>query len=246
MLLGCDKAISIEDVTTFEEKIENEKIEIDGVTYDIDNSYVYTYLYNDDKLVERRIERNNGNGSTKYHYDKNLINKEEHYSNGQLRITKYYTYDKDKEVETKTIMENSDNSIITKTEYGNNSKKVYYYDSNNKLSSVENYELNDDGDFISLVSMSNEGDTFGRSEFAYEDDKMIYAKLIRDSGVTREYHYEYNNLGDLISEYQISRGEKNRLFAFFYDNEYDEKLRLIRQIKYEVFSEIDEEIIRTY
>jgi len=246
MLLGCDKAISVEDVITFEEKIENDKIEIDGVMYDIDNSYVYTYLYNDDKLVERRIERNDGNGSTKYHYDKNLINKEEHYSNGELRITKYYTYDKDKEIETKIIMENSDNGIIMKTEYGKNSKKVYCYDSNNELSSVENYELNDDGDFISLVSMSSKGDIFGRSEFAYEDGRMIYAKLLRDSGVTREYHYEYNNLGDLISEYQISRGEKNRLFAFFYENEYDEKLKLIRQIKYEVSSEIDEEKIRTY
>lgn len=246
MLLACDKGISVEDVTTFEEKIENDKIDIDGVMYDIDNSYVYTYLYNDDKLVERRVERNDGNGITKYHYDKNLINKEEHYSNGELRITKYFTYDKGKEVETKIIMENSDNSIITKTEYGNNSKKVYYYDSNNKLSSVENYELNDDGDFISLVSMSSNGDIFGRSEFAYGDGRMIYAKLIRDSGVTREYHYEYNKLGDLISEYQISRGDKNRLFAVFYDNEYDEKMRLIRQMKYEVSSEINEENIRIY
>lgn len=246
LLAGCNETINTEEITTFDEKIIDGKIEIDGVLYDIENTSIYTFEYTDGKLTEKFIEHDDGsNSKSKYVYKKNLLVEEINFQNDSLNFNKYYTYDKGNEIKTETIPENGE-AFYTETVYGDNSKEIRHYSSKDTLSNVEIYNLNDDEQISAMTMIIPNTEIVFDWIYDYDDEQLISSYLTRENGDTGYSLYEYNNLDDLVSEYQIARGEKIKLFAKFYENEYDENLEIVRQTIYQVRSEIKEDQLREY
>ncbi len=242
IIIGCSETITIDEVETFDEKIDDGTVDIDGILYEIDKTTIYRFKYSGEDIVERSIEHSDSDKSrTEYHYEENLLVKEEQYRNDSLIFTKYYIYDDKKEIETKSV--SSDDGKVfseTRTTYGDESKVVKHYISDMNLTSVEKFKLNDAGQTIEKEVELTGSDIILNWKYSYEDDNLSSAQVASKKIGNSDYYYEYNILNDLISEYQIKQGDKIEMVAKFYENKYDDELRLIQQTIYEVKSEIEE------
>lgn len=242
IIIGCSGTITIDEVETFDEEIHDGTVEIGGTLYDIDKTTIYRFKYSGEDLVEKSIEHNDNDKSrTEYYYEEDFLVKEEQYRNDSLIITKFYTYDDKKEIETKSVR-SDDGKVFseTRTTYGDNSKVVKYYISDMKLTSVEKFKLNDAGETVEKEVELTNSDIVLNWKYSYKDDNLSSAQVKSEKIGNSEYYYEYNILNDLISEYQIKQGDNTEMVAKFYENKYDDDLRLIQQTIYEVKSEIEE------
>lgn len=242
IIIGCSETITIAEVETFDEEIHDGTVGIDGTLYDIDKTTIYRFKYSGEQIIERSIDHSDSDKSrTEYHYEDELLVNEEQYRNDSLIFTKYYTYDDKKEIETKSV--SSDDGKVfstTRTTYGDNSKVVKYYISDMNLTSIEKFKLNDAGQTIEKEVELTDSDIVLGWKYSYEDENLSLAQVTSEKIGNSDYYYEYNILNDLISEYQIKRGDKIKMVAKFYENKYDDDLRLIQQTIYEVKSDIEE------
>src|SRR6056297_2258242 len=209
-LSGCqsgdvEESLTPEDIKTFDEVIEDGKVEIDGISYDIKSVSKSTYEYDDEGNIIERTNENNGNKvRTEFTYNENNdVVEEKSYAEGSLIATRSYSYeengleelkiayesglemlteysyDEDKEIATSYNTDGSIalNLVVYKDENGNNTKMIQSSPEVEKLKSITNYK--------------------------YEDDLLIKATTERNDTDTT-VHYEYNNVEDKIMEYSIT------------------------------------------
>ena len=233
-LVGCRGVVSDDEKINVSEMIEKGKAEIAGNSYDMYIYSVISYKYDGENLVKRSDESINGSKKHIYFYDEDLLSKVEIYSHDRLIATTFYTYDNNgKEIKREIISEQTKEKSYYITSYDENYKEMSFYNSNDELSGVYKYKLNDKQQVIKYSN--SEYETYHE----YEDDKRIFTQFTSDSGVIRETYYKYNEYGDGVAAITISFGDINRLDAMYYDNEYDD-LKLVKQTAYVVHAEIDE------
>lgn len=239
-LVGCRGVVSDDEKINVSEMIEKGKAEIAGNSYDMHIDSVISYKYDGENLVKRSDESINGSKKHIYFYDEDLLSKIEIYSHDRLIAMTFYTYDNNgREIKRETIIEKTKEKSYYITSYEENYKEVSFYNSNDELSGVYNYKLNDKQQVIKSIPKSNDSNSEYETYHEYEDDKRIFTQFTSDRGVTRETYFKYNEYGDRVSVITISFGDINRLDAMYYDNEYDD-LKLLKQTAYEVHAEIDE------
>jgi len=242
IIIGCSETITIDEVETFDEEIHDGTIEIEGILYDIEKTTINRFKYSGEHIIEKSIEHSDSDKSrTEYQYEDELLVNEEQYRNDSLIFTKYYTYDDKKEIETKSV--SSDDGKVfstTRTTYGDNSKVVKYYISDMNLTSVEKFKLNDADQTIEKEVKLTSSNIVLNWKYIYEDDNLSLAQVTSVMIGNSDYYYEYNILNDLVSEYQIKRGDNINMVAKFYENKYDDDLKLIQQTIYEVKSDLEE------
>ena len=239
-LVGCRGVVSDDEKIDVSEMIEKGKAEIAGNSYDIYYNNTISYKYDGDKVVERLHD----NGKNIYYYDENMLSKQEIYSYDRLIATTFYTYDNNgKEIKRETIIEKTKDKTYNITSYGKNYKEVSYYDKNDELSLVVEVELNDKQQVIKSISKSKDSNSEYETYHEYEDDNIIFQQMTDGHDVIRETYYKYNEYGDRVSVITISFGDRTRLDAMYYDNDYDD-LKLVQQTEYNMSEEIDEKKVR--
>lgn len=218
LLTGCQQ-----EITTYKEVIKDGKVEIDGVTYNIKNSYTVGYLYDENKnKIESRNLSSNDDRKTEYIYKDNKLIEYRTYSNGSLTNTMYYYYDGDNLIKTNIVSPNGIGSI-TEYIYKDNTKKQIGYDSDGSIGVILTAYLDDEGKMIKIINEDESGKVIDVSKLEYEGDLLISEISEKDGVVFRTNNYEYNNLGDRIKDCIIFNNI-NVMYVKFYDYEYDENL----------------------
>lgn len=221
LLTGCQQ-----EITTYKEVIKDGKVEIDGITYDIKNSYTVGYLYDENKnKIESRNLTDSGEYKTEYIYKDNKLIEHKRYSYGSLIDTTYHYYDGDNLIKTNTVSPKGiANGIegITEYIYKDNTKKLIGYNSDGSVGVILTSYLDDDGKTIKVINEDESGKVIDVSTLEYEGDLLVRSISKKDGVVFRTINYEYNNLGDKIKDYIIFSGDINVMHVKFYDYEYDE------------------------
>lgn len=219
LLTGCQK-----EITTYKEVIKDGKVEIDGITYNIKNSYTVGYLYDENKnKIESRNLSSNDDRKTEYIYKDNKLIEYRTYSNGSLTNTMYYYYDGDNLIKTNIVSPNGIGSI-TEYIYKDNTKKQIGYNSDGSIGVILIAYLDDYGKMIKVINQDEFGKVIDVTTLEYEGDLLVKSVSKKDGVVFRTNNYEYNNLGDKIKDCIIFSGDINVMYVKFYDYEYDENL----------------------
>ena len=237
-LVGCNVGANDNGTIRVSEMIGNEEAEIAGNSYDMHLDSIVNYKYDGENLVER----SEANGKNIYYYDGGLKSKIEKYSQDRLIATTFYTYDNNgKEIKRETVREKTKEKSYYITSYEDNYKEVSYYNTNDELSRVIKHELNEKQQVVKSISKANNNWEYEKSH-EYEDDRRIFTHTIETgiTSITRKIYYKYNEYGDRVSLIKISFGDTNSLEATYYYNEYED-LKLVKQITYLLYAEIDEE-----
>lgn len=239
-LIGCSNVAEKEEDMDISEIIEKGKVEIAGTSYDLFLHSVITYKYDGDNLIE---ESDDSHKILSF-YEESQLSKQEIYSGEKLIASNYYTYDESgKEIRKENVIEPSKAQYYKTTTYDKNYKETSSYDPNDQLSSVSEYELNDNGQIIKDTAKSKEGTITSVSYYEYEGDNLVYHKLTDGDKVIRETFYKYNEFGDKVSYIAITFGDRSSLDAMYYDNEYVDS-KLVKQTAYIVNGELDEEEVK--
>ena len=252
-LAGCqsgdvEESLTPEDITTFDEVIEDGKVEIDGISYTIESVSKSTYEYDDEgNIIERINENNNKKVRTEFTYNENNdVIEEKNYSDGNLIASRIYSYEGDVLEELKVVYESG---LEIRTEYSYEEDKEIWisYNSDGSESITATVYKDENGNKLKMVQSlpENENQT-STTNYQYEDELLIKATTERNDTNTT-VHYKYNNVGDKIMEYNITILEDSYfLDAAFGEYEYNNKLQPISLTIYRVHSPIEEENIREF
>jgi hypothetical protein len=254
MLTGCQQSnnanvesLSIDDITTYEEIIKDGKVEIDGISYNIQSMIKTKFVYDDNENVIESINTNdNIENRLEIIYKNNQIAESRGYSNGELRVTHYYYYEKDLLIKKKDVTKGG---LETRTEYsyGDKTETRTYYNSDGSMSYVATLYMDDNDKILKIIHTTPEEEIMASYVNYYENDLLMKVVEERDGVKVKTLNYEYNNLGDKIMEYHIVfMKEEHLLVAIFYDYEYDENLLPKTVTRYRVQSKISKENIRKY
>ena len=118
MLTGCHQSNNtnvenppVDEITTYEEVIKDGKVEIDGISYDIQSVTKTRYTYDDNENIIELVTTNDDSEiRMEYLYENNQLIEEIGHSNDKLSFTTYYDYEDDLLMEKKTVA-NSKNMI---------------------------------------------------------------------------------------------------------------------------------------
>jgi hypothetical protein len=239
--------IHINEITTYEESIENGKVEIDGIYYDIHNIYEMLNIYNSDgDVVETVYINDDSKARIEFIYKNNQIIKEKRYSNDEFESTTYYRYENDLLLEQTTV---DKSGLKTRIEYsyGAKTRKLTHYNSDNDISFIATEYLDDDGNIIKGVITTEDGEVTDTTTMYYDNDLLVKSIRKRDGGAINTFNIEYNNVGDKIKEYSILSHQKDDfLMVNLYDIEYNENLLPKIITIYQVHSKITAEDARKY
>lgn len=227
---------------------------IDGIVKDND-------IYYDDNLAKKGLFTYDANGNniknvitggdnemrSESLYEKNMLIENKKYTNDHLLSTHYYSYKDDKLIETRMVSD-SNLEVITKFSYGENSKTSTYFNTDGTISYITTESLDDDGNVINATIAKADGSITEYRTYYYEDTQLVKIITKNDEGViSRTSNYEYNNIGDRITEYNIYHGEESSLLIFvIYDYEYNANLLKKSLTTYRIQAEILNENIREY
>lgn len=254
MLTGCQQSnntnienLPVDEITTYKEIIRDGKVEIDGISYDIQSVVKITNTYDDNENIIEKVTLND-NIETRFEflYENNQLVEDRGYSNDELQFTTYYYYEDDLLISKKSV---NRGGLETRTEYsyGEKTKTQIHYNSHDNIAYIATEYLDDDGKVLKGVITTADGEITDTTTMYYENDLLV--KSIREggSGTVKTFNFEYNNIGDKIMEYNIlSIDKENILIAKFYDIEYNENLLPKTVTVYQVQSKIAEEDIRDY
>ncbi len=254
ILTGCQQrnntnveSPSIDEITTYEETIEDGKVEIDGISYDIKSVSKITYAYDDnDNVIERVTTNDDSEMRIEFLYEDNQLIEERRYSNDEFSSNTYYYYEDELLIKNKIVTKGG-LEVVTEYSYGDKTNKRTYYNSDGSISFIATEYLDDDGKILKGVITTAEGEVTDTSTLHYENDLLVKGIREQDSGAVNTFNSEYNNVGDKIMEYNIfSSAKDNLLIAVFYDIEYNEKLLPKTVTIYRVQSSIADEDIRDF
>ncbi|WP_143003044.1 hypothetical protein [Alkaliphilus peptidifermentans] len=254
MLTGCQQSNntniespSINEITTYKEIIKDGKVEIDGISYDIQSVQKISNTYdNNGNVVEIVSKIDESEMRVEFLYKNNQIIEEKRYSNDKLTFTTYYHYEDDlllrHNIVSKSGLENR-----TEYSYGDKTRTQTHYNSDGSIAYIGTEYLDEDGKMLKGVITIADGEVTDTTTMYYENDLLVKSIRKRDDGAIITFNKEYNNLGDKIMDYNIfSIGKENRLIANFYDIEYNEQLLPETVTIYHVQSQIKSEDIREY
>jgi antitoxin component YwqK of YwqJK toxin-antitoxin module len=235
------------EIKTYKEVIKDGKVEIDGISYDIQSVTKITNTYDDNENIIEKITAND-NSETRIEllYENNKVIEDRGYSNRKLRFTTYYYYEDNLLIKKKTVHESG---LETSIEYSYEDKTEMqtHYNSDSSISFISTAYLDDDGNILKNSIANVDGEVTGTTTFYYENELLIKGIREKEGKKIASFNYEYNKFGDKILEYNILSGIKdNVLIAMLYDIEYDENLLPKTVTIYRVQSLIAEEDIRDY
>ena len=215
------------EITTYKESIENGKVEIDGISYDIHYSSKASHTYDDNRnLIKTVYKKDDSQICSEFLYENNQLIEEKRYSNDKLSYTTTYYYENELLVGQTLVY---DSGLEARTEYSysdnNKTKTATHYNSDDSIGFVGTEYLDDDGRMLKGVITTEDGEVTDTTTMYYENDLLV--KSIRDKadGTISTFNKEYNNVGDIIKEYNIiSNQEGNLLIVNFYDIEYNKNL----------------------
>jgi YD repeat-containing protein len=252
-LAGCqsgdvEESLTPEDITTFDEVIEDGKVEIDGISYTIESVSKSTYEYDDEgNIIERINENNNKKIRTEFIYNENNdVLEEKSYSEGSLIATRSYSYEEDALKEVKIAYE-SGFEMLTEYSYEEDKEIVTSYNTDGSVALTAIIYKDENGNNSKMVQSSPEVEKLkATTNYEYENDLLIKVTTER-SDTNTTAHYEYNNVGDKTMEYHITiLDDLYFLDASFFEYEYNDKLQPISLTIYRVNSPIEEEDIREF
>lgn len=243
------ESLPINEITTYKESIENGKVEIDGISYDVQYISKASYTYDDNRNVIKTVWKNDDSEThVEFLYKNNHIIEEKRYSNDKLSYTTTYYYENDLLV-GQTVVYKSGSEARTKYSYGNKNKTktATHYNSDDSIAFIATEYLDDDGRMLKGVITTEGGEVTDTTTMYYENDLLVKSIRKKDDGAINTYNTEYNNVGDKIKEYNIfSYQEENLLIATFYDIEYNEYLLPKTITFHQVQSKIAAEDIKDY
>lgn len=237
------------EITTYEESIENGKVEINGISYDVQYLSKASHTYDDNRNLIKTVYNKDGSEiRSEFLYENDQLIEEKRYANDKLSYTITYYYENDLLVGQTYV---SGSGLETRTEYSysdnNKTKTATHYNSDDSIGFIGIEYLDDDGKMLKGVITTEDGEVTATTTMYYENDLLVKSIREKADGAINTYNTEYNNLGDKIKEYNIlSNEEENLLIVNFYDIEYDENL-LPKTITYhQVQSKIAAEDIKDY
>lgn len=237
------------EITTYKEIIENGKVEIDGISYDVQYISKASYTYDDNRNVIKTVyKKDDSEIHIEFLYKNNQIIEEKRYSNDKLSYTTTYYYENDLLV-GQTVVYKSGSEARTEYSYGNKNKTktATHYNSDDSIAFIATEYLDDDGRMLKGVITTEDGEVTDTTTMYYENDLLVKSIRKKDDGAINTYNTEYNNVGDKIKEYNIlSNQEENFLIANFYDIEYNEYLLPKTITIHQVQSKIAAEDIKDY
>ena len=243
-----EDSIDLDEIGTYEESIENGKVEIDGITYDVQYMGKASHTYDDNKNLIKTISEKDGSEiRIEYLYEKDQLMEEKRYSNDKLSYTIIYYYENDLLVEKRIVY---DSGLEVRTEYFYRDNKIRVatnYNSDNSIAFIATEYLDDEGRILKGVISTEDGEITDTTTMYYEDDLLVKSIREKADGAINTYHTEYNKLGDKIKEYIVlsDQGE-NLLIVNFYDIEYNEDLLAETITYHQVQSKIADEDIKDY
>jgi len=243
---GCDRGTD----SSYKEVIKDGKVEIDGISYDIQSVTQTTYKYDDNGNILEKVTTSNGSKTRiEYTYENGRLIEERLFSNdgvysySDVSLTKYYYYENDRLVEMKSVTR-AGLEAVTEYSYGDNTETQIHYNSDGSISFIQTAYLDDDGKIVKGVLTEAGGEVMDTRTFHYDNGLLVKAIVERDGVITNTFNYEYNNIGDKIMEYNIFYDEVYTLFAVFYDYEYNKNSLPETVTTYRVQSPIAKENIR--
>lgn len=243
------ESLPINEITTYKESIENGKVEIDGISYDVQYISKVLYTYDDNRNVIKTVyKKDNSEIRIEFLYKNNQLIEEKRYSNDKLSYTTTYYYENDLLV-GQTLVYDSGLEARTEYSYGNKNKTktATHYNSDDSIAFIATEYLDDDGRMLKGVVTTEDGEVTDTTTMYYENDLLVKSIREKADGAINTYNTEYNNVGDKIKEYNIlSNQEENLLIANFYDIEYNEYLLPKTITIHQVQSKIAAEDIKDY
>lgn len=251
ILVGCQtentktRPTRVEDITTFKEEIVEGKVEIDGVNYPVEKLTTTTFIYDDQGRVIEEIHKNDdGVTKTEFQYKDNLLVQKKIYRDNALDTTFDYTYDEEKRLIRTESLRNK-TKLVMDYVYGDQVQTAYGYDSKGDLSFTTTAVLNDSNQIIRSTSTQADGTLQDVWTIDYEDGLEVQA--IRQTGPSTDtHHYLYNNLGDRIMDYGVTRNGNIQLRVYFYHYTYDDTLLPKTKTTYYAYGPITEEQVRVF
>lgn len=236
------------EITTYEESIENGRVEIDGISYDVQYISKASYTYDDNRnLIKTVYNKDSSEIRVEFLYKNNQLIEEKRYANDKLSYTITYYYKNDLLV-GQTLVYESGLEARTEYSYGDNNKNktATHYNSDDSIGFIATEYL-DDGRMLKGVITTEDGEVTDTTKMYYENDLLVKSIREKDDGAINIYNKEYNNVGDKIKEYNIFYyQEENSLIVNFYDIEYNEDLLPKIIIIHQVQSKIAAEDIKDY
>ncbi len=235
-LVGCQN-----EITTFDEIIRDDQVEIDGIEYEIYSVKEESYKYNRKDL---KTETDMGNLKIKYIYDNGLLIQTNNFVNDKNTASVEYHYKAGKLIRQDTISDTL--SQYTEYKYDDNLEYAMYYDKDDTLIATIIHIYDDKGMILYRETIwENQSNYF--TQFYYKEDLLDSKTGYRDDQVHSIYNYEYNNLGDEIMEYRVVYdNEMTTLVVTFTEYEYNNKHLPIKKTIYTVWDSIEEVNIRKF
>ena len=243
---GCDRSAD----SSYKETIKDGKVEIDGISYDINSVTQTAYKYDDNGNILEKVTTSNGSKTRiEYINENGRLIEERLYSNdgvylySGVSLTKYYYYEDDRLLKIRSVTRGG-LEAVTEYSYGDNTETQVHYNSDGSISFIQTAYLDDDGKIVKGILTDAGGDVMDTRTFHYDNGLLVKAIVERDGVITKTFNYEYNDIGDKIMEYNIFYDEVYTLFAEFYDYQYNEDLLPETVTTYRVQSPIAKESIR--
>jgi len=240
-LSGCQK-----EITTFDEVIKEGKVEIDGITYDIqsvrENSYEYD---NEGNMIKVSSVYDNKEQHAEFTYDKGVLIEEKRLSFNKLDTILYYSYKEDKLIMTEYVLENRQ-SLISEYRYKEKTKETIQWNTDGKVAFKSMAEVDEHNQILSFINFDNEGNTTGNGINYYDENLLVGLVSENHIGVKTSIAYEYNNIGHKILSYMIHHGEAPIMIVSLYEYKYNDDMLPVTMTEYRVQSPISEVDIREY
>ena len=250
---GCqsgdvEESLTPEDIKTFDGVIEDGKVEIDGVSYDIESVSKSTFEYDDEgNITERTNENNDNKVRTGFIYNENNdVLEEKSYSEGSLIATRIYSYEEEVLKEVKIAYE-SGLEMLTEYSYEEDKEIVTSYNTDGSVALIAIIYKDENGNNSKMVQSSPEVEKL-KATTNYEYEKDLLMKSITERNDTNTtVHYEYNDVGDKIMAYNITTvDDLYFLDAAFFEYEYNHELQPVSLTTYRVHTPIEEEDLRIF
>ncbi len=178
ILTGCQQKI-----TTYKEVIEDEKVEIDGISYDIEFSAKASLNYdNNGNLIESVSFIDDSEMRTEYSYDNNQLTEERRYVNDKVKNSINYHYKNEQLLRTltKTYSDKYNEGVnerISEYTYGELTSTETNKDSNGNILATKTTHLDERDKILGYTLTNPNGEIVVTSTYFYENDKLI--KVVR-------------------------------------------------------------------